>query len=71
MSAEIRVLDQEREPHFTQKSLAAYWTVTDRTIRNMIKAGEITGTWIRGTWRISAEEVRSYERHRRDQRAAA
>lgn len=68
---EVRVLERENEPFYTVKSLAERWSLTDRTIKNMIKDGELPSYQFRGARRIAPEDVATFEERRREDRRAA
>jgi excisionase family DNA binding protein len=69
---EIHVLEQEEEqPFYTVKSLAARLSLAERTVKNMLRDKEIPSYRIRGARRIDPEDVASYLARNRDERRAA
>jgi excisionase family DNA binding protein len=70
MSA-IRVVEPEQRPFYTPKSLAERLAVDRKTVRRMLKEGEIPSYSIRGAVRIDPDDVDSYLARRRSDRRAA
>jgi excisionase family DNA binding protein len=73
VSGEVRVLKRSDEPPFyTVASLAQLLSVTPKTVKNMIRDGEIASYKIRDSRRIAKADVDSYlAEHREDRRNAA
>lgn len=59
--------DTSRQPleSFTIKQLAKRWSVSERTIRRRIKAGEIPAFYVGSRLRISRTEIERFERQSR------
>ena len=68
---EIKVLEQAERPFYTVKSLAHRLAVTERTVRNLLRSGEIDSYTIGTARRIDPEDVDSYLERRRNSRRAA
>ena len=70
---EIQVLQRaEEEPFYTVASLARRLSVTERTVKNMIRDGDIPSYKFRDVRRIDKADVDSYlASHRDDGREAA
>lgn len=45
---------------FTPRALAEYLSVSERTIREMVRTGELASYKVAGSRRIAAEDVESY-----------
>jgi excisionase family DNA binding protein len=54
---------------FTERSLAAYLAVSDRTIRNWIKRGELPSYKLGAARRIDPADVEDFLASRRDEAA--
>lgn len=70
-SAAVEVTKQTRRPFFTTASLAAYLSLSERTIREMVKRGELPSYKVAGARRIDPVDVDSYLAERRHGKAAA
>jgi excisionase family DNA binding protein len=70
MSA-IQVDATRRRAFFTTETLAVYLSLSDRTIRDMLKEGEIASYKVRGARRIDPADVDSYLAEHRHGKAAA
>ncbi len=67
LSAEVEIIGDERRAFFTPETLAAYLSLSGRTIRDMLKRGEIPSYKIRGARRIDPDDVDRYlAKHRQD-----
>jgi excisionase family DNA binding protein len=56
-------------PFFTERSLAAYLAVSDRTIRNWIRRGELPSYKLGAARRIDPADVDAFLAERRDEAA--
>jgi excisionase family DNA binding protein len=54
---------------FTERSLAAYLAVSDRTIRNWIRRGELPSYKLGASRRIDPSDVQDFLARRRDEAA--
>jgi excisionase family DNA binding protein len=55
------------KPFFTERSLAAYLSVSDRTVRNWIRRGELPSYKLGASRRIDPADVESFlARHREE-----
>jgi excisionase family DNA binding protein len=55
------------KPFFTERSLAAYLAVSDRTVRNWIRRGELSSYKLGSSRRIDPDDVESFlARHREE-----
>ena len=55
------------KPFFTERSLAAYLAVSDRTVRNWIRSGELPSYKLGTSRRIDPADVDAFlDRHRDD-----
>ena len=68
---ELTIFESAREPFFTTRSLAAYLSLSERTVRDLLRIGEIPSYKIAGARRISPADVDSWLQGRRQQRGAA
>ena len=57
------------EPFFTERTLAAYLAVSDRTIRNWIRRGELPSYKLGASRRIDPADVDAFLAERRDEAA--
>ncbi len=57
------------EPFFTERTLAAYLAVSDRTIRNWIRRGELPSYKLGASSRIDPADVDAFLAERRDEAA--
>jgi excisionase family DNA binding protein len=59
--------DTTRQPveSFTVKRLAERWSVSERTIRRRVKAGDIDAFYVGDRLRISRTEIERFERSNR------
>jgi excisionase family DNA binding protein len=48
------------KPLYTILEAAQLLSVSDETVRRMIKAGQLDGVKVRGTWRIRRESLEKY-----------
>jgi excisionase family DNA binding protein len=58
--SEVSVLEREEESFYTVNSLAKRLAVTTKTVKNMIRDGEIPSYKFRGIRRIDKADVDSY-----------
>lgn len=64
MSA-MRIAEQNLRPFFTPKTLAAYLSISERTVRQMLADHRIASYRVEGQRRIDLKDVESYlARHR-------
>lgn len=70
MSGQVKILDERRRPFFTMESLAAYLSLSTRTVRDMLKRGVIPSYKIGGARRIKPEDVDRYLAEHRQEKAA-
>jgi excisionase family DNA binding protein len=55
------------KPFFTERSLAVYLAVSDRTVRNWIRRGELPGYKLGASRRIDPADIDAFlDRHRDD-----
>lgn len=59
----------QAEPFFTERTLAAYLAVSDRTIRNWIRRGELPSYKLGAARRIDPADVDAFLEARRDEAA--
>lgn len=59
MSA-LRVVEEERRPFFTPKTLAAYLAVSERTVYGMLADGVIASYRVAGARRIDPVDVDAF-----------
>jgi hypothetical protein len=77
MAEEVTVRKRTEERFYTVKSLSEHWTVTTRTVKNIIDSGELPVYRIGGRGskptavRIDPVDVKSYEQRNREVRSAA
>jgi excisionase family DNA binding protein len=63
----MRETSAQSEPFFTERTLAAYLAVSDRTIRNWIRRGELPSYKLGASRRIDPADVDAFlERHREE-----
>jgi excisionase family DNA binding protein len=67
----IHVLEQEEKPFYTPKALAQRLSVNLKTVRRMLKSGEIPSYSIGTAVRIDPQDVDCYLARRRSDRRAA
>jgi excisionase family DNA binding protein len=60
---------QRKLEFFTERSLAAYLAVSDRTIRNWIRRGELASYKLGASRRIDPADVDAFLAERRDEAA--
>lgn len=65
MSA-LRVVEDERRPFFTPKTLAAYLTLSERTVRQMLADRRIASYKVEGQRRVDPADVEAYLARNRD-----
>lgn len=70
-SPAIEVEERARQPFFTTATLARYLSVSERTIRDMLKRGEFPSYKVAGARRIDPADVDSYLAEHRHGKAAA
>jgi excisionase family DNA binding protein len=68
-SRALRVVEEERRPFFTPKTLARYLSVSERTVRQMVADRRIESVKVEGVRRIPADDVDSYVARHRVERA--
>lgn len=68
MSA-IRIVKQDLRPFFTPKTLAAYLSISERTVRYMLAGGKIPSYRVEGQRRIDPADVEAYLAKNRDRAA--
>lgn len=67
MTAEIDIGGEERRSFFTPQALAVYLSLSGRTVRDLLRRGEIPSYKIGGARRIDPDDVDRYlAQHRRD-----
>jgi excisionase family DNA binding protein len=72
MTAAIKVEDGDQRPFFTPATLAAKLSLSERTIRDMLRTGKMPSYKVEGARRIDPVDVDSYLAERRhDGKAAA
>ena len=65
----LHVVAEEVRPFFTPKTLAAYLSVSERTVRQMLSDRRIASYRVEGQRRIAHQDVEAYlARHRSEQR---
>jgi len=70
VSAHIGDVDRKAaKPFFTERSLAAYLAVSDRTIRNWIRRGELPSYKLGASRRIDPDDVESFLARNREESA--
>ena len=56
-------------PFFTPRTLAQYLSVSERTVREMLRTGQLASYRVAGSRRIAAEDVDAYlAEHRSEER---
>lgn len=65
----MRENSAQSEPFFTERTLAAYLAVSDRTIRNWIRRGELPSYKLGASRRIDPADVDVFLAERRDKAA--
>jgi excisionase family DNA binding protein len=65
---EIHVVERDEQPFYTVETLARRLVVTPRTVKNMIRDGEIASYRFRGCRRIDKADVDSFLASHRDER---
>jgi excisionase family DNA binding protein len=68
MSA-LRIVEQDLRPFFTPKTLAAYLSVSERTVRQMLADHRIASVRVEGQRRIDHKDVEAYLARHRDEAA--
>jgi excisionase family DNA binding protein len=68
---EIHVVERDEQPFYTVETLARRLAVTTRTVKNMIRDGEIASYRFRGCRRIDKADVDSFLANHRDERRQA
>ena len=68
MSA-LQVAKRDLRPFFTPKTLAAYLSVSERTVRQMLADRRISSYKIEGQRRVDADDVDAYLARHRQERA--
>lgn len=71
LSLDIEGMERKATPpaFFTERSLAAYLAVSDRTIRNWIRRGELSSYKLGAARRIDPADVDAFLAERRDEAA--
>lgn len=54
-------MDDFTSPYLTVEQVAQRWQCRERTVREMLGTGELTGFKIRNAWRIALTAVLDYE----------
>lgn len=62
----IRVTELERRAFFTPKTLAQYLSLSERTVREMLRQGILPSYRVEGARRIDPDDVDSYLANRRE-----
>jgi excisionase family DNA binding protein len=62
----VRIASPERRPFFTPKALAAYLSISERTVRDMLSKHRIPSYRVEGERRIDPEDVDVYLARHRD-----
>jgi excisionase family DNA binding protein len=65
----MRENSAQSEPFFTERTLAAYLAVSDRTIRNWIRRGELPSYKLGASRRIDPADVNAFLESRREEAA--
>lgn len=68
MSA-VRLATPDRRPFFTPKTLAAYLSISERTVRDMLSKHRIPSYKVEGQRRIDPADVDAYLARHRDNAA--
>lgn len=69
--SEVTVINEERRPFFTVRSLAEYLQVSQRTVKNWIARGELPSYKIGDVRRIDPRDVDTFLAQRREERRVA
>jgi excisionase family DNA binding protein len=71
LSIDVKGMERNAPPvtFFTERSLAAYLAVSDRTIRNWIRRGELPSYKLGAARRIDPADVDAFLAQRRDELA--
>jgi excisionase family DNA binding protein len=56
----VEIAPLRRRPFFTPKTLAAYLSVSERTVRDMLAKGRIPSYKVEGQRRVAVEDVDAY-----------
>lgn len=59
---------EPRRPFFTIAQLAERWQCSEKSVRRTISSGDLVAHRFHGKLRISADDLRAYERIRRELR---
>lgn len=62
----VRVTDLERRAFFTPRTLAEYLSLSERTVREMLRSGKIPSYRLEGARRVAASDVDAYVEARRE-----
>lgn len=65
----LRIVEQDLRPFFTPKTLAAYLSVSERTVRQMLADHRIASYRVEGQRRIDHKDVENYLAQHRDEAA--
>jgi excisionase family DNA binding protein len=65
----LRIVEQDLRPFFTPKTLAAYLSVSERTVRQMLADHRIASYRVEGQRRIDHKDVKTYLAAHRDDAA--
>ena len=49
------------EQYFTIRGIANLWSVSEQTVRNLLRTGKLKGFKVGRGWRVSTEALRQYE----------
>ncbi len=63
----ITVIELERRPFFTPRTLARYLSLSDRTVREMLRTGKIPSYKVEGARRIDPGDVDANLAERREE----
>lgn len=69
LSSHFEGVDRKAPTFFTERTLAAYLAVSDRTIRNWIRRGELPSYKLGASRRIDPADVKDFLARRRDEAA--
>jgi excisionase family DNA binding protein len=68
--AEVGVIDSSVRPFFTTRSLARRLALSERTVRDLIRRGDIPSYKVAGARRIDPQDVDIWLADRRQERGA-
>jgi excisionase family DNA binding protein len=65
----LRIVEQDLRPFFTPKTLAAYLSVSERTVRQMLADQRVASYRVEGQRRIDHKDVEAYLARNRSEAA--